>query len=181
LWVVGYGIQQFYVSSGIEIPVGYAADAFFLAGNAGLIAALVLLLRSRESRFDSSLDVGIVVLAVSQLAWATLISKYALDGTLPLLGRATQIAYAFTDVVMLALVARILVAPGKRTASFLLVPGTSGTKAVLEVSDTGARAIVDAHEGTIGVVSSEGAETISRIELPLARDTRTNRPSEVAA
>ncbi len=123
LWVVGYGIQQFYVSSGIAIPVGYAADAFFLAGNAGLIAALVLLLLSRESRFDSSLDVGIVVLAVSQLAWATLISKYALDGTLPLLGRATQIAYAFTDVVMLALVARILVAPGKRTASFLLVPG----------------------------------------------------------
>jgi len=122
LWVVGYGIQQFYVSSGIQIPVGYAADAFFLAGNAGLIAALVLLLLSRESRFDSSLDVGIVVLAVSQLAWATLISKYALDGTLPLLGRATQIAYAFTDVVMLALVARILVAPGKRTASFLLVP-----------------------------------------------------------
>jgi hypothetical protein len=97
------------------------------------------------------------------------------------LGRATHIAYAFTDVVMLALVVRILVAPGKRTASFLLVPRTSGTKAVLEVSDTGARAIVDAHEGTIGVVSSEGAETISRIELPLARDTRTNRPSEVAA
>jgi signal transduction histidine kinase len=123
LWVVGYGIQQFYVSSGLQIPVGYAADAFFLAGNAGLIAALVLLLLSRESRFDSSLDVGIVVLAVSQLAWATLISKYALDGTLPLLARATQIAYAFTDVVMLALVARILVAPGKRTASFLLVPG----------------------------------------------------------
>ncbi len=93
---------------------------------------------------------------------------------------------------------------------------TSGTKAVLEVSDTGVgmpakdqeglfdrfyrtpgarrqgvpgtglglsivKAIVDAHEGTIGVVSSEGTGTIFRIELPLARDTRTTRPSEVAA
>jgi signal transduction histidine kinase len=134
LWVVGYGIQQFYVSSGIEIPVGYPADAFFLAGNAGLIAALVLLLMSRENRFDSSLDVGIVVLAVSQLAWATLISDYALDATLPLLARSTQIAYAFTDVVMLALVARILVAPGKKNPSFFLVP--SGVVCIL-VADFG--------------------------------------------
>jgi signal transduction histidine kinase len=133
-WVVGYSIQQFYVSSGIGIPVGYAADAFYLAGNAALIAALVLLLMSRESRFDSSLDVGIVVLAVSQLAWATLISAYALDGTLPLLARTTQIAYAFTDVVMLALVARILVAPGKKNASLLLVSG--GVASIL-VADFG--------------------------------------------
>jgi signal transduction histidine kinase len=122
-WFIGYTIQQAYVSRGIEIPVGYAADVFFLAGNAALIAALILLLLARESRFDSVLDVGIVVLAVSQLSWVTLISDYALDPALPLHARVTQIAYAFTDVVMLALVARIVVAPAKRSAAFLLVPG----------------------------------------------------------
>jgi signal transduction histidine kinase len=126
LWIVGYAIQQGYVSSGIQLPVGYSADAFFLAGNVGLIAALVLLLLARESRFDSWLDAGIVVLAVSQLAWAGLISDYAFNETLPVRARVTQIAYAFTDVVLLALLARILVSAGKRSTAFLLVLGGVG-------------------------------------------------------
>ena len=63
------------------------------------------------------------MLAVSQLSWVRLISDYALDPVLPLHARVTQIAYAFTDVVMLALIARVLVAPGKRSAAFLLIPG----------------------------------------------------------
>jgi signal transduction histidine kinase len=44
-----------------------------------------------------------------------------------------------------------------------------------------AKAIVDAHEGTISVISSEGNGTVFRIELPLASHTRIPRPTEVAA
>jgi signal transduction histidine kinase len=60
------------------------------------------------------------------------------------------------------------------SARRLAVPGTGLGLSI-------AKAIVDAHEGAIGVVSSEGTGTIFRIELPLAHDTRTNRPNEVAA
>jgi hypothetical protein len=120
LFCVGYLIAQGYVLVTGVYPVATAADVFWNLGDLSLAVGLVLLLCRRENNRTSLLDVGIIALAVSQIAWVELIMDYAQTNQLSVAVRTTQITYGVLDVLVLALLCRIVVSAGSRRGSFAL-------------------------------------------------------------
>ncbi|CAA9518134.1 MAG: diguanylate cyclase/phosphodiesterase (GGDEF & EAL domains) with PAS/PAC sensor(s) [uncultured Thermomicrobiales bacterium] len=104
-------------------PFPSVADVFFLAGNLIVVAALAVLIRARIPDGDrgSLIDAAIIATGAAVLAWVFLMSPYANDPSLTLLQRLTSIAYPSVDVLMLAVAARLVFAPGLRTRSFHLL------------------------------------------------------------
>ncbi|MEA2508232.1 MAG: hypothetical protein QOG21_314 [Actinomycetota bacterium] len=127
-WFVAWIFWQTEIlQSGITPPITSWINLVFLAGNATLVPALGLLLIRREPDLVAGLDAAIVATALLMVAWMLLISGYVSDTTLPLLGRGVQITYALTDVLVLALLVRLLVSPGRRSPALAMtLAGASG-------------------------------------------------------
>lgn len=116
-------------------PFPSPADALYLAGYPVTAAALLLRIRRRTGGRDgaSLIDALIVATATGVLAWVFLMAPYATDPELTTAERLVSLAYPLLDVLMLALVARLLFAPGARSGADLLL---AGGLAVSLVSDT---------------------------------------------
>ena len=106
-------------------PPVSVADAFFIATYPCVVTAL-LLFQSRRLARDraSTIDPIIVAVGVGMLAWIFLMAPYAIDPSLPLLQRMVYVAYPLMDVVLLAVVVRMLLVRGYRPfAYYPLVTG----------------------------------------------------------
>ena len=103
-----------------------AADGFYLAGYVPLATGLVLLIRARTPGRDraSLIDATIIATGLGLLSWVFLMKPAATDSTLTVLGRVISIAYPAADVLLLALVARLLVGAGVRNTAFQLLGGS---------------------------------------------------------
>jgi diguanylate cyclase (GGDEF)-like protein len=103
-----------------------SADAFYLAGYVPLAVGLVLLIRARTPGRDraSLIDATIIATGLGLLSWVFLMKPAATDSTLTLVGRLIAIAYPAADVLLLALVARLLVGAGVHNAAFRLLGGS---------------------------------------------------------
>ena len=106
-----------------DAPAFSAADLFYLGGYPFVAAGLVLLVRRRSPGQDrrSLIDATVVAVGIGLLAWAFLIRPYADDPTLAPVEQAVLISYPVMDVLLLAVAARLLVAPGVRVASYYFV------------------------------------------------------------
>ena len=104
-------------------PFPSAADAFYLSAYGLYVTAFVLLLRGRTAGRDREglLDSAIVTTAVALLSWTTLIGPAALASGDPVLHRGLGLAYPLADVLVFALLARLLSTPGGRTPAFRLL------------------------------------------------------------
>ncbi len=135
VFVVGDAIQGLYeVAFDIAVPFPSVADAFYLAGYPIIALGLVVMVRRRSSGYDraSVLDTAIVAIGCGVLAWTFLASPYALDSSIPIFERVVSIAYPMADVLLLAVVARLVFAPdGGVFAGYALMLALS----VLLVSD----------------------------------------------
>jgi diguanylate cyclase (GGDEF)-like protein len=102
------------------------ADGFYLAGYVPLAAGLVLLIRARTPGRDraSLIDATIIATGLGLLSWVFLMKSAATDSTLGIVGRAIAIAYPAADVLLLALVARLLVGAGVHNTAFRLLAGS---------------------------------------------------------
>jgi diguanylate cyclase (GGDEF)-like protein/PAS domain S-box-containing protein len=121
LSVAGDIIYNFYEDAlRVEHPFPSPADAFYLASYPFLVAALMLLVRSRTPGRDwgGITDAAIITTGVGVLSWIFLMKPYADDLTLPLLDRLISISYPLMDLLLLAVAARLLVAPGARTPAY---------------------------------------------------------------
>lgn len=104
---------------GIEPPFVTVADAFLIAGYPCGITAL-LLIQSRRLVHDraSTIDPIIVAVGIGMLAWVFLMKPYVEDPSLTLLERLISIAYPLMDVLLLAVVVRLLLIPGQRLPAY---------------------------------------------------------------
>jgi diguanylate cyclase len=102
------------------------ADGFYLAGYMPLVIGLVLLVRARTPGRDvaSLIDAAIIATGLGLLSWVFLIKPAATDGTLGILGRAASMAYPTADVLLIALLARLLIGAGVHNTAFRLLAGS---------------------------------------------------------
>jgi hypothetical protein len=102
------------------------ADGFYLCGYLPLAVGLLLLIRARTPGRDrpSLIDAAIIAVGFGLLAWLFLLKPAASDGGLSLLGRFIASAYPAADLLLLALLARLLVGAGARNTAFRLLAGS---------------------------------------------------------
>jgi diguanylate cyclase (GGDEF)-like protein len=102
------------------------ADGFYLSGYLPLAAGLMLLIRGRSPGRDraSLIDATIIATGLGLLSWVFLMKPAATDSTLTVVGRVISIAYPAADVLLLALVARLLVGAGVHNTAFRLLAGS---------------------------------------------------------
>lgn len=115
---------------GIETPYPSLADALYVGAYAFWAAGLGLLVRGRRVGRDVGgwIDTGIAITAFALVEFVFLIYPYLWMSEEPFLSRAVSAAYPIGDVAMLAVLARLLVSPGSRTASFrFLAAGFAAT------------------------------------------------------
>jgi diguanylate cyclase (GGDEF)-like protein len=103
-----------------------AADGFYLAGYVPLTVGLMLLIRVRSPGRDraSLIDATIIATGLGLLSWVFMMKPAATDSTLTVVGRVISIAYPAADVLLLALLARLLVGAGVHNTAFRLLAGS---------------------------------------------------------
>ncbi len=122
--VVGDAIWNYYeVVLKIESPFPSFADALYLGGYLVLTVGLVFLVNARTADRDRSgwIDSTIVAVGLGIISWVYLMEPYANDASMTLFARLVSISYPLVDVLLLALVARLLLAPGARSLAYVLV------------------------------------------------------------
>jgi diguanylate cyclase (GGDEF)-like protein len=112
------------------------ADPLWLALYPGLGIGLILLIRSRSSLSDwpAILDTTTITTGLGLLSWVFVIHPQASDPTLSLLGRAAVVSYPVGDVIVLAMMVRILVDGSKLAPSLRLLLASMLTFLVGDIS-----------------------------------------------
>jgi diguanylate cyclase (GGDEF)-like protein/PAS domain S-box-containing protein len=121
--VTGDVIYTFYEDVWIEDPFPSTADVFYVANYLFYAAALLLLVWHRTPGRDwgGITDAAIITTGAAVLSWIFLMKPYADDHTLPLLERLISISYPLLDLLLLAVAARLLIAPGARVPAFYFI------------------------------------------------------------
>jgi len=99
------------------------ADVFWLALYPALIGGIALLIRRRSARGDwaALVDATTITTGLGLLCWVFLIRPAVLGEADSMIARVVVIAYPIADVVVLAMVVRLLVGAGSRSTSFALL------------------------------------------------------------
>lgn len=110
-------------------PFPSAADAMYLAMYPLIAGGLLVLIRVTNPLGDkhAALDASVITVALGLLAWVFLAEPYLQDATLTWVQRAVSVGYPLGDVLILAMLARVLIGAGRHTrALWLLSIGTLG-------------------------------------------------------
>src|SRR3954454_6543947 len=104
------------------------ADVFYLGLYPGLAAGLALLIRRRSPERDwaALVDSTTITTGLGLLSWVFLIRPAASDPSIGLLGHVASVAYPVGDIVLLALLVRLLFGGGRRGEAFALIAGSLG-------------------------------------------------------
>ena len=112
--LAGVTLIYYEVMLGTEPPFPSVVDAFFIASYPCAAGGL-LLIQSRRLVRDraSTIDPVIIAVGVGMLAWVFLMDPYVEDLSLPLVERLVSVTYPLMDVLLLAVVVRLLLVPGR--------------------------------------------------------------------
>ncbi|WP_412740485.1 diguanylate cyclase domain-containing protein [Krasilnikovia sp. MM14-A1259] len=110
-----------------ERPYPYWNDALYFVGYPFLWAGLLLVARRRGGSRDSAglIDAAIIGTAAALVNWVFLVNPVLGDDSTPLLERLVSAGYPVSDVIMLAVVARMLTRSRGRTPSVLMLAAGS--------------------------------------------------------
>jgi signal transduction histidine kinase len=110
-------------TTGSEPPVPSRADLFYYLMYPLLGASVFLTIRRQQPGRDraAATDAALVTVAAAALSWTYLIAPYATDAELTTSERLASIGYPLGDLLLLALVARLLLVPGRRVPAFSLL------------------------------------------------------------
>ena len=105
-------------------PYPFLADTFYLAGYPLLAAGLVVVIRriDRHRGWTSLIDAGIFATAFSVSGWIFVMDPLA-GADYPLADRAIWLAYPSMDLVLAAVLARLLLTRSRNTAAFRQLAG----------------------------------------------------------
>ena len=127
-WIlIGAGFLQSAIGDGLwtlyevvwEIePFPSYADLFYVAFYPLITAGLVTLVRwHRAGDRDSLVDAAIVAIGAGVLTWVFIMSPYVFDSSMTLVERLVSLAYPVGDLLLLAVLVRLVFAPGKFSIS----------------------------------------------------------------
>ena len=122
--VGGDAVWNYYeVVLGVESPFPSFADALYLGGYLVLTVGLVVLVGTRTAGRDRSgwIDAIIIAVGMGVISWVYFMEPYANDTSMTLFARLVSIFYPLADVLLLALVARLLLLPGLKSLAYVLV------------------------------------------------------------
>jgi Diguanylate cyclase, GGDEF domain len=123
VFVVGDVVYSVYAYALHLEPFPSPADALHLASYPMLAAALLVMIRSRTGGRDRAglIDALIITTGLGLLSWAFLMRPIAADPSLTLGSRLISLAYPLADVLLLAVLARLVTSPGARSASYRML------------------------------------------------------------
>ncbi|MDX6232089.1 MAG: diguanylate cyclase [Nocardioidaceae bacterium] len=100
-----------------------ASDLAYLSAYPLLIVGLALLVRSRRPGRDTAglIDSAIVALGGGLLSWVLIADPLVHRSSAPFVDRAIAAAYPAGDILLLAIVVRLVAAPGARSAAFRML------------------------------------------------------------
>jgi diguanylate cyclase (GGDEF)-like protein len=104
-------------------PFPGVADVFYLALYPGLFAGVLLVVRRATTGHDwgAVMDSTTITTGIGLLSWVFVIRPAAADPTLSVLGHVVSVAYPVGDVLVLAMLVRLLLGGGGQTRAFRLV------------------------------------------------------------
>jgi GGDEF domain-containing protein len=107
-------------------PFPGVADAFYLALYPALIGGALLVIRRATTGRDwgAIVDSTTITTGVGLLSWVFVIRPAAVDPSLGTFGHVVSIAYPVGDILVLAMLVRLLVRGGTRNASYRLMTGS---------------------------------------------------------
>jgi diguanylate cyclase (GGDEF)-like protein len=135
-WVTGDALYSWYEDIRQVSPFPSGADVAYLLAYPLLTTGIGLLIRGGGRRFDvrALIDSFIVVAALGLVSWAFIAQPMVEADGVPLLERAIAVAYPVGDILMLAMLVRLVAAPGVTSVALRLLVGA----VVLQVvADTG--------------------------------------------
>lgn len=109
------------------------SDAVYLSGYVVMAAALFVLIRGRTPGRDRAglIDAAIIATGLTLVVWTFIMREnWAADDTV--IGRLTSLSYPVGDILLLAMLARLIIAPGARTASYRLLISSLGLLLVVD-------------------------------------------------
>jgi HPt (histidine-containing phosphotransfer) domain-containing protein len=123
--VTGTGVERLLNTWSLKLDPPTWADAFWLMIYPAWITGMSLLIRRRGAGRDRAtlIDSTIITVGLGLLSWVFLIRPQATHLDTTLLARAALTAYPLGDLVVLALMVRLLVGGGSRALSFKLMIG----------------------------------------------------------
>ncbi|MCW2571413.1 MAG: hypothetical protein JWO88_1471 [Frankiales bacterium] len=123
LFAVGDVAFDLVAAAGDAGPFSSVPDGLYLAGYPVLAWGLVLAVRYRQRGTDlmSALDGVMVAIGVGVVAWVLIMAPYAHDRTLSLGQQLVPIAYPALDLLLVAVVIRLVLSRGARNPSFRLL------------------------------------------------------------
>ncbi|HYO31429.1 MAG TPA: EAL domain-containing protein [Nocardioidaceae bacterium] len=128
-FIAGDSTYDLLVSLGHDNLFPSVADVLYLCTYPLFAGGLLLVVRARWEDRDRAalLDALIVTIGAGLLVWVFLAAPYTHDGTMTVLEKSVSIAYPLGDVLLLAVLARLLIGRGVRSWSLRwLTLGTIG-------------------------------------------------------
>ncbi|MEA2524600.1 MAG: hypothetical protein QOF73_1827 [Thermomicrobiales bacterium] len=118
---VGWAINEIFYHSETSVP--FVAHILYLVGYLVLVGGTLRLVRARSAGTNQSgsIDATIVTLGFGVPCWIILIGPYTRAANVSLTERAISVSYPLMDILLLALVARLVFSPGARSRSSALL------------------------------------------------------------
>ncbi|HEY5553936.1 MAG TPA: GGDEF domain-containing protein, partial [Cellulomonas sp.] len=134
-WVAGDTVYSWYNDVAGVSPYPSSADALYIAAYPLLAVCFALLIRARRGGRDivGWIDASIVTVNLGLLAWVVLAGPLVRSGAGTAISRAVGLAYPAGDVLLLAMVVRLVIGAGARTMAFRLLVGAG---VLLYLADT---------------------------------------------
>jgi diguanylate cyclase (GGDEF)-like protein/PAS domain S-box-containing protein len=119
--VITYNYDTFF---GTELPFPSGGDVAYLSVYPCLVAGLLMLIRKRNPGRDreSFIDSLIVAIGVGVISWVFLMAPTAADSASTIVQKLVSMGYPFMDLVLLTIVVRLVISPGRRGPAFYLLP-----------------------------------------------------------
>jgi diguanylate cyclase (GGDEF)-like protein len=133
--VIGDALFDYYKYVADTDPYPSVADLSYLMLYPLTATALFILIKGRTSGRDRAglLDAAIIATGLGLVSWVFLMQPLAADSENSLLTRIVDVAYPAGDVLLLAMLARVLTTPGARTGSYRMLAASQILTLVADV------------------------------------------------
>ncbi|GLY13447.1 hypothetical protein Kisp01_04630 [Kineosporia sp. NBRC 101677] len=127
LWVSADAVFSWYEDVAQIEPFPSPADALYLMAYPLLAGGFVILVRVRQRSGDLAglVDSSVLTASLALLSWVVLGAPIANADDTPLFERAVGVAYPAADILLLAVLVRLVIVPGARSPAFRMLTGAA--------------------------------------------------------